>query len=255
MGNGQKTMCSSFIASVTHDSAFAMNLIPASIQDLAIIRRAIFASNYLPKECPNYWSIVTAFATRDGQLCKDVDDFTIKGTIENLQLMNPMAFSTDCQLVKEIHAVHRGKDEPLGVVLISPNSECGECHAKLHIRKDRPSHVIVYTESYGTIAGTHYHKYCSQRGCTFRQYYGYHSNGDHSVTWYDVDWIQMEYFISSSETAFELKMLSKFDAELLLGQISYSQKASIYNYTNNYEIQPKRCSFIKKTNAAPADQR
>ena len=146
MGNGQKTMCSSFIASVTHDSAFAMNLIPASIQDLAIIRRAIFASNYLPKECPNYWSIVTAFATRDGQLCKDVDDFTIKGTIENLQLMNPMAFSTDCQLVKEIHAVHRGKDEPLGVVLISPNSECGECHAKLHIRKDRPSHVIVYTE-------------------------------------------------------------------------------------------------------------
>ena len=31
------------------------------------------------------------------------------------------------------------------------------------------------------------------------------------------------YFISSSETAFKMKMLSKFDAEVLLGQISYKQ--------------------------------
>jgi hypothetical protein len=228
-----------------------MNCIPASITDLAVIRRAIFASNYLPKECPNYWSIVTAFATQDSQICKDIDDSTIKATIENLQLINPAAFYTDCKLIEEIHAVYRIRDEPLGIVLISPNSECGECHSKLLIRKDRPSHVIVYTESYGTIAGTHYHKYCSRRGCTFRQYYGYHSNGDHSVIFYDINWIQMEYFISSSETAFELKMLSKFDAELLLGQISYSQKASIYNYTNNYEIPRKTCSFIKKSDASP----
>ena len=34
--------------------------------------------------------------------------------------------------------------------------------------------------------------------------------------------------ISSQETAFELNFPRKFDAELLIGQVSYSQKADIY---------------------------
>ena len=51
----------------------------------------------------------------------------------------------------------------------------------------------------------------------------------------------MKYFISTSETGFELKMLSRFDVELLIGQISYKQKADIYNYSNNYDVEPKGC--------------
>ena len=27
-------------------------------------------------------------------------------------------------------------------------------------RKDWPSHLTVYTKSFGTLVGTHYHKYC-----------------------------------------------------------------------------------------------
>lgn len=57
----------------------------------------------------------------------------------------------------------------------------------------------------------------------------------------------MQYFVSSSETAFEVKMLIKFDAELLLGQISYKQKADIYNYSHSYEVEPKRCSMYEHT--------
>ena len=30
-------------------------------------------------------------------------------------------------------------------------------------------------------------------------------------------------------------MLQKFDVELLIGQVSYKQKASIYNITNGYD--------------------
>ncbi len=52
--------------------------------------------------------------------------------------------------------------------------------------------------------------------------------------------------MSSSETAFELGMLMKFDAELLLGQISYNQKADIYNYCNRYPVHPKKCSTLEK---------
>ena len=39
----------------------------------------------------------------------------------------------------------------------------------------------------------------------------------------------------------------KFDVELLLGQISYSQKADIYNLHNGYPVQPKRCSTLEKS--------
>lgn len=219
-----------------------MDLIPPDIKDLGVIRRAIFASNYLPKECPNHWSLVFQFSTTNCQ--QEIDQITLKTVIENLQLLNVTAFSTDSQLMEEIHDF-RVRDEPLGIVFVSSNDECGMCGGKLLVRKDRPSHMSVYTELFGTVAGTHYHKYCQKRGCSFRQYYGYHSKGDQSVAFYDVNWAQLAYFVSSSETSFEVKMLSKFDAELLLGQISYSQKAEIYNYSNNYEVEPKKCSFIK----------
>ena len=52
---------------------------------------------------------------------------------------------------------------------------------------------------------------------------------------FDQDWKQLPYFISSRETAFEMSMINQFDAELLLGQVSYSQRADIYNYPLGYE--------------------
>lgn len=36
----------------------------------------------------------------------------------------------------------------------------------------------------------------------------------------DTDWESNSYFMSSSETSFELGMLQKFEAELFLGQVS-----------------------------------
>ena len=62
------------------------------------------------------------------------------------------------------------------------------------------------------------------------------------MVFYDTHWAQLECFVSTSETVFEAKMLSKFDAELLLGQMSYKQEADIYNYSNKYEVESKRCS-------------
>ena len=41
-----------------------------------------------------------------------------------------------------------------------------------------------------------------------------------------------------------MALLTKYDAEMLLGQISYSQKADIYNY--GYPVQPKSCSKLDK---------
>ena len=196
--------------------------------------------------CPNYWTLVTQFATMNSYLSKGLDPTTMKAMIENLQLFNPTAFATDKQLMEEIHALN-SINEPLGLVLVSSNEVSRLCRDRLLICSDRSSHITVYTELFGTLLGTHYQKYCQnqRKGCSFRQYYRYHSDGDKSVTFYDNDWDQLDYFVSSSEAAFEMKMLSKFDAELLLGHISYKQKADIYNYSNSYEVQLKKCSSLE----------
>ena len=52
------------------------------------------------------------------------------------------------------------------------------------------------------------------------------------VITYDVDW---PYFVSSRETALEMSILCKLDAEILIGQMSYKQRADIYNYIHGYE--------------------
>lgn len=41
---------------------FQMDFVPPEVKDVAILRRALFASVYLPRDCPNYWNIVTQFA-------------------------------------------------------------------------------------------------------------------------------------------------------------------------------------------------
>ena len=42
--------------------ACSMDLLPAELQDAAILRRIIFAAAYLPKDVPHYWSIVGQFS-------------------------------------------------------------------------------------------------------------------------------------------------------------------------------------------------
>ena len=147
----------------------------------------------------NYWTLVTRFA----MITQGIDPITMKAMIENLQLFNPTAFAIDKQLMEEIHGLN-SINEPLGLVLVSSNEKCGLYQGRLLIRSDRLSHVTVYTELFGTLVGTHYHKYCQnqQKEFSFRQYYGYNSDEDKSVTFYDTDWDQLDYFICSSETAF-----------------------------------------------------
>ena len=58
------------------------------------------------------------------------------------------------------------------------------------------------------------------------QHYGFCTDGDAEIT-FDSNWEDLQYFVSTQETAFELKMMLGFDAELLGGQSSYKQQAEI----------------------------
>lgn len=223
-----------------------MDLLPPELHDVAILRRVLFAAVYLPRNLPDYWLAVTRFASLGGS---SLHHESVKVAVENLEIINEKAFATDQQLSREIHTLRSASSNPhpLGIVLVSSRSHCTLCGGKLLIRNDRGSHIVVYTESFGTVVGTHYHKFCQKfrNGCSYRQYYGYSSQGSQSLVCYDDDWMDHQYFVSTSETAIEMSMLKKFDGELLLGQISYSQKAEIYNYCNGYPVHPKKCTTLE----------
>jgi len=105
----------------------------------------------------------------------------------------------------------------------------------------------VYTEEYGTIDGTHFRKYCQNhgRGCQFTQHYGYSTTGSESQIEYDSDSLKLPYFLSSNMTAFQTSMLLHLTAEMLISQISYQQKADVFNYIHGYD------AVLKKTKSAP----
>ena len=135
-----------------------MDLLPAELQDAAVLRRIIFAATYLPTDVPHYWSIVGQF------LGAKVDPEVLRVAVENLHTLNEAAFASDEQLTKELQGLSPSADlrigTPIGLVHISNVTSCRLCDGKLLLRQDRSSRITVYTESMGTVVGSHYHKFC-----------------------------------------------------------------------------------------------
>jgi hypothetical protein len=186
-----------------------------SMEDLDqdVLRRILFAVKYLPSDCPSYWDAIAKFASLGSSVVSARD---VQLHAENLQSLNERAFATDSSLQQELHAMSHGRAQPLGIVLVSHQDKCIKCGGKLLLRSDRPSHVTVYTESLGTVPGSHYVKFCQnyRKGCNYNQHYGYYTMGNKCTTYYSTDWDKLPYFMSTSQTAFELKLLERFDFEL-----------------------------------------
>lgn len=209
----------------------------ALLQSASMLRRLTYAHAHIPDNIPHYWQLVTNFVEKNTG--DQVNTDTVKVTCENLQMLDPDAFCTETDLFSQLSSLQLPSGIQLGVPLISRKTTCQICNKKLLIRADRPSTVTIYTDTKGTLCGSHFRKYCSgyRTRCTFTQHYGYHSSGVSSdAVQYDDDWESNQYFLSSQQTAFELQMLQRYDHELLLGQLSYKQKADIYNSFNGYNI-------------------
>ena len=114
---------------------------------------------------------------------------------------------------------------------MSSNDICKLCNGQLLVRKDRPSFPVVYTECFGTVSGIHFRKYCQNnaKGCSFTQHYSFHTTTTNLIE-YDRNCLNQPYFLYTNMTCFSTTLLTKLSAEILLGQISYKQKADIYNY-------------------------
>ena len=209
-------------------------------------RRLIYAASHLSSEIPLYWNVVASFSNQASSK-ETVTPESARIVIENLQALNPRSFITDAELKSQLMQLEYSiTKQPLGIPLVPIQTRCVLCNGKLLVRNDRPSQVMLYTELMGTVPGTHFHKYSQnyRKGCGLVQFYGYHKNGhgsDRGIQ-YNSDWMTLPYFLSTQETGFELSMLKKYDAELLIGQLSYKQKADIYNLTKGFDHTKKQCS-------------
>lgn len=114
---------------------------------------------FLPKECPNYWETVYSFSCRGKPSENGLNVEEVRLLVENMQVLNEKAFATDKVLIEELCSMSCGEKAPL-VVLVPPQTNCRSCGGKLLLRSDRPSRVTIYTESEGTLLGSHYHKFC-----------------------------------------------------------------------------------------------
>ena len=135
-----------------------MEITCSVVKDVSVLRRM-----NLPQDLPCYWEVIANFAC--GGSSTSIDAAAVKLLMENLQVLNDQAFSTDLKLTKELlNADSKSSVQPLGVVLLSDESTCRMCGGTLLLRRDRPSKVTLYTKHLGTVPATHYHKFChSQR--------------------------------------------------------------------------------------------
>lgn len=199
-----------------------------SVRDASVIRRLQFAANFYPRSMPKYWENVASFSIKTRGETNELNPEQARQIVENLEVIDKEALTTDDELLKEITTAE-DVSESTGIVLISGNESCQYCGSQLHIRADRASRVTVYDDTLGTVLATHYTKYCRRRGCSFQQHYGYHAQGNVGEMRYDKNWFTLPYFLSTRETAFSTDMLRRLDKEILIGQISYKQRADIFN--------------------------
>lgn len=197
------------------------------VKDPSVVRRLAFAANFYPRSMPFYWERCLSFGVKENEPRCTLSLESARTLIQNTEAMDREMFVCDDDLVREISKC--SDEESRGVVLVSPRYTCLECGSKLHIRPERFSSVILYDDRYGTMTATHYVKYCRKRNCSLQQYYGFYTKGCIGKVHYNEDWHTLPYFLSSRETAISMDLLKRLDIEILIGQISYKQRADIYN--------------------------
>lgn len=74
-----------------------------------------------------------------------------------------------------------------------------------------------------------------KEGLLDEKHYGYYTRGDSSEVTYNDDALSLPYFMCFRKTSFSMEILKKFDMECVIGQLSYKQRAEIYNGYHGYD--------------------
>ena len=206
-------------------------------KNISTFQRLSFAKRHIPEGTPKRWEIIIQFANDSQKEPETVTELQAKLLLEKLEYMDANAFPADEKLFMELCCMKGFHDKPLGIVLLSDNKQCKSCNGKLLVRADRPSHLTLYSNTLGTVPATHFSLYCQnwRKGCSFVQCYGFSkANDDTTDRTYDITWKSLPYFVSTQQTAFDMNLLIRLDADVLIGQNTYNQLSDIYNEIHGY---------------------
>ena len=221
-----------YIAIDTNRIRVMLEVVARHLKDVSVLRRLLFAASNLSNEVPNFWGIVVEFATRGKVHRNRIDQDTAAALVENIHEFDERAFESDTILTQQLVTwTPTSTGKPLGLVLITSEKTCAVCGKTPSIRRDRPASITIYDDSLGRVPGSHFHKICSSKTCDVTQYYGYYTTRGQSF--FNYNWKSLQYFVSSSLTAFSVSMLKRMDIEIVIGQLSYKQIADIFNHVHS----------------------
>lgn len=160
---------------------------------------------WLPKNCPGY----------EETLLK------LNPTITSTQLGNASSASQDLPSHHEL--TNELRQEIGGEILLTGREACRSCGINLTL--DHRHHIMQIYTLKGPIAGKRYIKRC--RSCSVSEYPGYYVYKGNR--YFDTNWKNEKYLLTSLDTAFEIAMLRMFDIEFIHSSMSYLEKSAIYN--------------------------
>ena len=133
----------------------AKQLLEELVDAPSVLRKIIFATINLQSDLPDYWKIVTNFATCGTDQTK-LTPSKIQTLVDNMHYYDKDTFLSEQNLMSLL-LNEQGRDgKPLGIVLISPRSKCQACNGDLIVKADRPSHLTLYSDNLGTVTAVHF---------------------------------------------------------------------------------------------------
>ena len=79
----------------------------------------MFAASTLHQDTPEYWNVVTKFATNKSTLCTDLGLEQARLIVDNIVFTDPEVIVADAELYEELVMMPFKEKEHLGVTLIS----------------------------------------------------------------------------------------------------------------------------------------
>ena len=140
-------------------------------------------------------------------------------------------------LFKELHDMSLELGQPLATVLVSSQETCRIC-SKALVVESKVHPVVIYSLYRGTYLGSCITKVC--RKCKLYEHYGYWSHGKKKH--FTNESLQLEFLLSTEDTAFEFSLLQQYAHLLVLGALPFSTFAASYNRLFNYHnVDPEVC--------------
>ena len=87
-----------------------MDIASSLVKDVSVLRRMLFASTFLPCDMPHYWEVVASFSNQGSY--ENVSSSQVKLLMENLEILNQQAFSSDLILTRELLSTE-SKSQPI----------------------------------------------------------------------------------------------------------------------------------------------